>query len=246
MPKGRQIIKTFLVPKEKRSNGYQWIKKQIKENNAQAFIVCPLIEESESETLKSVKAVKIEFENLKKIFTEFKLGLLHGKIKGFEKQRIMSDFKDKKIDILVSTPVVEVGIDIPDATIMIVEGAERFGLASLHQLRGRVGRSYKQSYCLLYSENLTEKTTKRLNYFCKNNLGVKLAEFDLLNRGAGNIFGTEQHGFVNLKIANLADFELISKTKKAVEYFVGKYEIGDWEGLEKAVQKYKGERISRD
>ncbi|PIP63662.1 ATP-dependent DNA helicase RecG, partial [Candidatus Roizmanbacteria bacterium CG22_combo_CG10-13_8_21_14_all_34_12] len=144
------------------------------------------------------------------------------------------------------TPVVEVGIDIPDATIMIVEGAERFGLASLHQLRGRVGRSDKQSYCLLYSENLTEKTTKRLNYFCKNNLGVKLAEFDLANRGAGNIFGTEQHGFVNLKIANLADFELISRTKTAVEYFVGKYNIKDWEGLEKAVQKYKGERISRD
>ena len=246
MPKGRQIIKTFLVPKEKRSNGYKWIKKQIKENNAQVFIVCPLIEESESETLKSVKAVKIEFENLKKIFPEFRLGLLHGKIKSVEKQKIMSDFKDKKIDILVSTPVVEVGIDIPDATIMIVEGAERFGLASLHQLRGRVGRSDKQSYCLLYSENLTEKTTKRLNYFCKNNLGVKLAEFDLANRGAGNIFGTEQHGFVNLKIANLADFELISRTKTAVEYFVGKYNIKDWEGLEKAVQKYKGERISRD
>ena len=246
MPKGRQIIKTFLVPKEKRGNGYQWIKKQIKENNAQVFIVCPLIEESESETLKSVKAVKIEFENLKKIFSEFKLGLLHGKIKSSEKQKIMSDFKDKKIDILVSTPVVEVGIDIPGATIMIIEGAERFGLAQLHQLRGRVGRSSKQSYCFLYSENLSEKTIKRLKFFCKNNLGVKLAEFDLANRGAGNIFGTEQHGFVNLKIANLADFELIRKTKSAVEYFVGKYEIKDWEELEGRIREYKGKQISRD
>ncbi|MEK7522581.1 MAG: ATP-dependent DNA helicase RecG [Patescibacteria group bacterium] len=246
MPKGRQIIKTFLVPKEKRSSGYQWIKKQIKENNAQIFIVCPLIEESESETLKSVKAVKIEFENLKKIFSEFKLGLLHGKIKSSEKQKIMSDFKDKKIDILVSTPVVEVGIDIPGATIMIIEGAERFGLAQLHQLRGRVGRSSKQSYCFLYSENLSEKTIKRLKFFCKNNLGVKLAEFDLANRGAGNIFGTEQHGFVNLKIANLADFELIRKTKSAVEYFVGKYEIKDWEELEGRIREYKGKQISRD
>ena len=246
MPKGRQIIKTFLVPKEKRDRGYQWIKKQIKENNAQVFIVCPLIEESESETLKSVKAVKIEFENLKKIFPEFKLGLLHGKIKSVEKQKIMLDFKNKKIDILVSTPVVEVGIDIPGATIMIIEGADRFGLASLHQLRGRVGRSDKQSYCLLYSENLTEKTIKRLNYFCNNNLGVKLAEFDLLNRGAGNIFGTEQHGFVNLKIANLADFELISKTKKAVEYFVGHYDISDWKQLREKIKDYGGNRISKD
>ncbi|MEK7495479.1 MAG: ATP-dependent DNA helicase RecG [Patescibacteria group bacterium] len=246
MPKGRQIIKTFLVPKEKRGNGYQWIKKQIKENNAQVFIVCPLIEESESETLKSVKAVKIEFENLKKIFSEFKLGLLHGKIKSAEKQKIMSDFKNRKIDILVSTPVVEVGIDIPGATIMIIEGAERFGLAQLHQLRGRVGRSSKQSYCFLYSENLSEKTIKRLNFFCKNNLGVKLAEFDLKNRGAGNIFGTEQHGFVNLKIANLGDFEMINKTKKAVEYFVGKYKIKDWEELEGRIREYKRKQISRD
>ncbi|KKP52407.1 MAG: helicase protein [Candidatus Roizmanbacteria bacterium GW2011_GWA2_33_33] len=230
--------------------GYLWIKKQIKENAAQVFIVCPLIEESTSETLKSVKAVKIEFENIKKIFnnveTRHALSLLHGRMKSTEKNQIMSDFKNKKIDILVSTPVVEVGIDIPGATIMIIEGAERFGLAQLHQLRGRVGRSDKQSYCLLFSENLSEKTIKRLNFFCKNNLGVRLAEFDLSNRGAGNIFGTEQHGFVNLKIANLADFELISKTKKAVEYFVGKYKIEEWEELKKAVEKYKGEKISRD
>ncbi|MFA5770464.1 MAG: ATP-dependent DNA helicase RecG [Patescibacteria group bacterium] len=246
MPKGRQVIKTFLVPKEKRNSGYQWIKKQITENKAQVFIVCPLIEESESETLKSVKAVTVEFENLKKIFTGFKLGLLHGKLKSIEKNQIMEDFKNKKTEVLVSTSLVEVGIDIPDATIMFIEGAERFGLAQLHQLRGRVGRSNKQSYCLLFSENLSEKTIKRLEYFCKNNLGVKLAEFDLKNRGAGNIFGTEQHGFVNLKIANLADFELISKTKKAVEYFVGKYKIEDWEELEKAIKKYRGERISRD
>ena len=246
MPKGRQVIKTFLVPKEKRNNGYQWIKKQIKENNAQVFIVCPLIEESESETLKSVKAVKIEFENIKKIFSESKLGLLHGKLKSKEKNQIMSDFKNKKIDILVSTPVVEVGIDIPDATIIIIEGAERFGLASLHQLRGRVGRSDKQSYCLLFSENLSEKTIKRLNFFCKNNLGVRLAEFDLMNRGAGNIFGTEQHGFVNLKIASLTDYELTNKTKKAVEYFVGKYKIEEWEELNEKIRNYKGGMISRD
>lgn len=246
MPQGRLTIKTFLVPKEKRISGYDWIKKQIRKNNAQVFIVCPLIEESESETLKSIKAAKIEFENLKKIFTGFKLGLLHGKIKSREKEQIMSDFKNKKIDILVCTPVVEVGIDIPTATIMIIEGAERFGLAQLHQLRGRVGRSNIQSYCFLFTENQTEKIKNRLKFFSKNNSGVKLAEYDLKSRGAGNIFGTEQHGFVNLKIASLTDYELINKTKKAVEYFVGKYNVKDWEGLKERVKKYKGEQISRD
>jgi ATP-dependent DNA helicase RecG len=246
MPKGRQVIKTFLVPKEKRDNGYQWMKTQIINSKSQIFIVCPLIEESESETLKSVKAVKIEFENLKKIFSDFELGLLHGKMKSTEKEKVMTDFKIGKIDILVSTPVVEVGIDIPGATIMLIEGAERFGLAQLHQLRGRVGRSDKQSYCFLYTDNQSEKANKRLDFFCKNHLGIKLAKFDLENRGAGNIFGTEQHGFVNLKIASLNDFELINKTKKAVEYFVGKYDIKDWKELEKAVKKYKQGEISRD
>ncbi len=246
MPKGRLAIKTFLIPKNKRSDGYEWIKKQIKMEGAQVFIVCPLIEESDTETLKTVKAVKMEFENVKKIFPEFRLGLLHGKIKSDEKQKIMSDFKDRKIDILLSTPVVEVGIDIPGATIMIIEGAERFGLAQLHQLRGRVGRSSKQSYCLLYSDNLSENTIRRLKFFCSNNLGVRLAEFDLKNRGAGNIFGTEQHGFVNLKVADLYDFELTSKTKKAVEYFSKKYDIKDWKELRKRIKKYRLNKISRD
>jgi len=246
MPKGRQIIKTFLVPKEKRSKGYDWIKSQITNNRSQVFIVCPLIEESENETMKSLKAVTVEYEKLTKVFSNFKLGLIHGKLKSSEKNQIMDDFKHRKIDILVSTPVVEVGIDIPDATIMIIEGADRFGLASLHQLRGRVGRSDRQSYCFLFTENTSEKTISRLNFFCKNNLGTKLAEFDLNNRGAGNIFGTEQHGFVNLKIANLADFELISKTKKAVEYFVGHYDIKDWKGLEGRIKGYQGKRILSD
>lgn len=250
MPKGRQTIKTFLVPKEKRNKGYQWIKLQITNHKSQVFIVCPLIEESESETLKSIKAAKIEFENLKKIFnnveTRHALSLLHGRMKSTEKNQIMQDFKNKKIDVLVCTPVVEVGIDIPGATIMVIEGAERFGLAQLHQLRGRVGRSDKQSYCLIYTEKEDLGILGRLGFFTKTNDGNKLAEYDLKNRGAGNIFGTQQHGFVNLKIASLTDYELINKTKKAVEYFVGKYKIEDWEELKKAVEKYKWERISRD
>ena len=246
MPQGRLSVKTFLVPKEKRSDGYRWIKSQILNLKSQIFIVCPLIEESESETMKSVKAAKIEYENLRKIFSEFRLGLLHGKIKSKEKEQIMTDFKSKKIDILVSTPVVEVGIDIPGATIMIIEGAERFGLAQLHQLRGRVGRSDKQSYCFLFSEKGDLEILRRLGFFAKINNGNKLAEYDLKNRGAGNIFGTEQHGFVYLKIASLTDYELINKTKKAVEYFVGKYDIKDWGELNNRVENYKGGVISRD
>lgn len=246
MPKGRLPIKTYLVPKIKRDDGYSWIKKQIKEKRAQVFIVCPLIEESESETLKSIKAAKVEFENLKQIFSDFNLDMLHGKIKSLEKERIMLDFKNKKIDILVCTPVVEVGIDIPSATIMIIEGAERFGLAQLHQLRGRIGRSNIQSYCFLFTENRTEKTSKRLAFFSKNQLGVRLAEYDLLNRGAGNIFGIQQHGFVNLKIASLSDYELIEKTKNAVEYFVKKHDVRDWKELKQRIDKQNAKEISKD
>ena len=246
MPQGRLMIKTFLVPKEKRNRGYQWIKSQITNNKSQVFIVCPLIEESESETMKSVKAAKIEYENLKKIFSEFRLGLLHGKIKSKDKEQIMTDFKSKKIDILVSTPVVEVGIDIPGATIMIIEGAERFGLAQLHQLRGRVGRSNIQSYCFVFTEKEDLGILGRLGFFAKTNNGNKLAEYDLKDRGAGNIFGTEQHGFVNLKIASLTDYELINKTKKAVEYFVGKYDVKDWGELKQRLDVYKKGSISRD
>ncbi|MEK7633875.1 MAG: ATP-dependent DNA helicase RecG [Patescibacteria group bacterium] len=250
MPRGRLPVKTYFVPKTKRLACYQWIKLQVTSYRSQVFIVCPLIEESESETLKSIKAAKIEFENLKKIFTDVEtrhaLSLLHGRMKSVEKDQVMSDFKNKKIDILVSTPVVEVGIDIPGATIMLIEGAERFGLAQLHQLRGRVGRSDKQSYCFLFSEKKDLGISERLNFFAKNNNGNKLAEYDLKSRGAGNIFGIEQHGFVNLKIASLTDYELINKTKKAVEYFVSKYDINDWDGLNKKVKEYKGKQISRD
>lgn len=246
MPIGRLSIKTYLVPKEKRNDGYQWIKKEIKQKQAQVFIVCPLIEESESETLKSIKAATIEFESLKNIFSEFRLGLLHGKVTGKEKNQIMVDFKSRKIEILVTTPVVEVGVDIPGATIMIIEGAERFGLAQLHQLRGRIGRSDKQSYCFIFTENQTEKIIKRLQFFAKNNSGVKLAEYDLHNRGAGNIFGTEQHGFVNFKMASLGNYELIDQTGKAVKYFLEKYDVNDWKELKKKVDKYKGREISRD
>ena len=247
MPKGRLPVKTFLVPKEKRESGYDSIKKQIIKYKTQVFIICPLIEESEVETMKSVKAATKEFERLKKeVFPEFKLGLLHGKIKSKEKERIMQDFKDKKLDILVATSVVEVGIDISNATIMMIEGAERFGLAQLHQLRGRVGRGDIQSYCLLYTESTSENVIERLQLFTRTQNGIQVAEYDLKLRGPGEIFGSRQHGYLDLKVASLSDFVLIDKSKKAVNYFLTKYSIAKFPEIKKRLDEYRVKQISRD
>ncbi len=211
MPKGRKIVKTWLVPPIKRNGAYAWIEKKIKTEFDQVFIVCPFIEESES--MVTVKAAKMEYERLKnEIFPDLKLGLLHGKLKADEKDRVLTEFKDRKIDILVSTPVVEVGIDIPGASIMLIEEAERFGLAQLHQLRGRVGRSDKQAYCLLFTQSKTKETLDRLKLLETVYSGAQLAEFDLKLRGPGQIHGTAQHGIPRLKIASFADFDLIEKT----------------------------------
>jgi ATP-dependent DNA helicase RecG len=213
MPKGRQKITTWVVPEKKRVGAYDWIEKQINDNKSQAFIVCPLIEDSESETLNDVKSVTSEFEKLKKIFSKRKLGLLHGRLKVKEKDEILKDFRGRKIDILVSTPVVEVGIDIPNATMMVIEAAERFGLAQLHQLRGRVGRGEKQSYCLLFSNFHSGTAYSRLQAMEKTHSGFELAELDLKLRGPGEIFGTSQSGFPELKVASWADIELIKSAK---------------------------------
>ncbi len=246
MPKGRLPIKTFYIPKNKRQDCYQWIKNQINNLKSQVYIICPLIEESEIETLKSVKAAKKEFETLKKIFSQFKLGLLHGKLKSKEKDQVMENFKNGLIDILVSTSVVEVGVDVPNATIMIIEGAERFGLAQLHQLRGRVGRSDKQSYCFLFTENENKEIIFRLNFFAKTHSGQKLAEEDLRIRGPGEIFGTKQHGEIDLKIANLNDYLLIEKAKKAVDYFINNNNLDEFPALKQRLNQYKINEIGRN
>ncbi len=143
LPKGRQKITTWVVPPVKRVGAYEWIKKEVLKNKTQAFVICPLIEDSENETMRQVKAAKSEYLHLKKTFKSLRLGLIHGKLSAKEKNQVLADFRSGKIDVLVSTPVVEVGIDIPNATIMLIEAAERFGLAQLHQLRGRVGRGIK-------------------------------------------------------------------------------------------------------
>ncbi len=220
-PKERKKIITQIIKEEERNNAYNFIREKLKEKQ-QAFVVCPLIENSEK---LEVKSAKEELKRLKKdIFPEFSIGLIHGKLKSSEKEKIMKDFLDKKVDILVSTSVVEVGIDIKNASVMMIEGAERFGLAQLHQFRGRVGRSDIQSYCFLFtsSEIKSEKTLKRLSALSQYNDGLSLAKIDLDLRGSGDIYGKMQSGFSELKIASLFDYELIKKTREEAEKIIKK------------------------
>ncbi|OGH11229.1 MAG: ATP-dependent DNA helicase RecG [Candidatus Levybacteria bacterium RIFCSPHIGHO2_01_FULL_36_15] len=248
MPRGRQTIKTWLVPSVKREPAYKWIKDKIMEQDEkgsknQVFIICPFIEESES--MITVKAAVKEYERLKNsVFKDFNIGLLHGKLKSKEKDKIIQDFREGKIDILVATPVVEVGIDIKNATIMLIEAAERFGLAQLHQLRGRVGRGNKQSFCLLFTDAKSEKVQERLKYLETNHLGAELAEIDLKLRGPGELFGTLQHGNTELKIASFSDFELIKKTKNEAEKILP--EISLYPALIKKIKTFREENISSD
>lgn len=247
MPKGRLPIKTYLVPAEKRENSQEWIKKQVQEDGVQAYIICPLVEESTSETMTSVKAATKEYEDLKRgAFKEFNVGLLHGKMKPKEKEDVMRDFKEKKYDILVATSVVEVGIDVPNSTVIVIEGAQRFGLAQLHQLRGRVGRGDKQSYCFLFTDDPQGESSQRLQLFTQTNNGLELAEFDFKSRGPGNMFGTQQSGSIDLKVANLTDLQLIMETKSAAEEFVEKYSIEDYPEVKRRVEEYRIEQVSRD
>jgi ATP-dependent DNA helicase RecG len=208
LPKKRLPIKTFLVPHKKTNNCYDWIKKEIKEKKCQAFIVCPFIEESE--TMSTVKSAVKEFEILsKEVFPNLKMELIHGKIKNQDREKIIKKFKNNKINILVTTPIIEVGIDIPNASIMLIQSADRFGLAQLHQIRGRVGRGHLQSFCYLFSQSENEKTQQRLEFLENHNNGLKIAEYDLKNRGPGEAFSIIQHGFPSLKLASLSDLDLI-------------------------------------
>lgn len=198
LPKGRKPIKTSLVTSHR--GVYDLIKQEI-EAGRQAYVVYPLIEESE--TL-SAKAATIEAERLQnEVFPQFKIGLLHGKLKNDEKEQVMADFKEKKYDILVSTTVVEVGVDVPNATVMLIENAERFGLSQLHQLRGRVGRNDLQSYCILHTSTKSHETKERLNIMTQTNDGFVIAEKDLQLRGPGEFLGTRQSGLPDLIISDI-------------------------------------------
>ncbi|MDD3435830.1 MAG: ATP-dependent DNA helicase RecG [Candidatus Gastranaerophilales bacterium] len=200
LPKGRKPIKTVLITQSGHKYAYELIKDEV-EKGRQAYVVYPLIDESE--TL-SAKAATIEAEKFRnEIFPQYKIGLLHGKLKNEEKEQVMTDFKNKKYDILVSTTVVEVGVDVPNATVMLIENAERFGLSQLHQLRGRVGRSDLQSYCVISTSTKSQETRKRLEIMTQTNDGFVIAEKDLQIRGPGEFLGVRQSGLPDLIISDL-------------------------------------------
>lgn len=246
MPSNRLTVKSWVVPSSKRTAAYGWIEKQV-QNGDQIFVICPLIDESDTESLASTRAAQKEFITLSEtIFPNRRLALLHGKMKSAEKEQIMNSFKNKEIDILVSTSVVEVGIDIPNATVIIIEGAERFGLAQLHQLRGRVGRGKKQSYCLLFTSDLIPFQTPRLSFFAAHPKGIDISEYDLQHRGAGEMYGTKQHGYSDLKIATLSDYALIQKTREAVKIFSTQFALEDFPNLSKKIDLLTIQSIARD
>jgi len=213
MPRERKRIDTFVVPPKKRDKAYKFIEEELRKGH-QTFVICPVISESKL----SVKSVEEEFKNLStNIFPSFKVSFLHGRLKAEEKEKIMRDFLDNKAHVLVSTSVVEVGVNIPNATVMLIEGAERFGLAQLHQFRGRVGRSELKSHCFLFTDSWSENVKKRLYYMQKCYSGFELARHDLELRGPGEMYGIRQSGIPDLKMASLSDARLIKLTREAAE-----------------------------
>jgi ATP-dependent DNA helicase RecG len=210
MPPGRQSVNTYVITPQERERAYNLIRKEV-DQGGQAFIIYPLIEESEtSEVLSAVE----ELSRLQKeIFPNYRLGLLHGRLKQEEKDKTMESFQAGEYQILVSTSVVEVGVDIPKATVMLIEGANHFGLAQLHQFRGRVGRSTAKSYCLLVPDNTEGLENERLQVMATTDDGFILAERDLEQRGPGEFLGTRQAGFSELKFVKLTDVHLIEKAR---------------------------------
>jgi ATP-dependent DNA helicase RecG len=234
LPPGRQPIITKVVPPKHRETVYKFIESKIKEGR-QTYVICPLVDESDTLEVKSVKA---EHEHLTRMFPGLSVGLLHGKMKSSEKEGIMREFKDGQIDILVSTSVIEVGVDVPNATIMLIEGAERFGLSQLHQFRGRVGRGRVQSYCFLYTDSTSESAFTRLKAMSDYTDGFKLAEIDLKLRGPGEVYGARQSGLPDLKMANMLDGILLDRVRKTAERVIeDSQDLAKYPGLKKALGK---------
>lgn len=211
LPAGRKAVKTVLVPSRNETQVDAQIREEIA-SGRQAFVICPLIDPSD---ILEVRSAKEEFERLRLVFPDINVGLLHGKLKAQEKDKVMADFKNNKISILVSTSVVEVGVDVPNATAMIIRGAERFGLSQLHQFRGRIGRGEQRSVCYVFFENKNPLTLARLKFFAAEASGFALAEKDLAFRGPGEIFGTRQSGESELAFSGFADMEIASAARAA-------------------------------
>ena len=211
MPKGRKEIETLWLKSDEVGVSWELVRRELKKGR-QGFVVYPIIEESR---VLFLKAAETMYKELKKVFKGFKLGLIHGRVEPDEQTKIMQEFKSGKINLLVGTGIIEVGIDIPNATVLVIEHAERFGLAQLHQLRGRVGRGVEQSHCVLIADAKTEDADKRLTAISSTNDGFRIAEEDLHIRGHGEFFGERQHGALDFKLANpIAQIELLQLANK--------------------------------
>lgn len=248
LPPGRQPIETIAVEKKKRGKVYNSIVRREVDKGRQVYIVCPLVEESE--TLDITSATETAEEIKRDFFPDLRVGLLHGKMKPSEKDTIMTAFKNHELDILVSTTVIEVGVNVPNSTLMIIENAERFGLAQLHQLRGRVGRGKHQSYCVLIYGSNSEVCRKRMNIMEETNDGFKISEKDLEIRGPGEFFGTMQHGVPELKVANLFKHMKILKTvQQEARIIIGEdptLDFKEYRGLKREIESKFKDKIEKD
>lgn len=216
LPPGRTEVETFFIGTDKRDRALSFVRRQVDEGR-QCYIVCPLVEEGEGE-LESANDYAAEL--MLGAFRDYPVGILHGKMKAKDKEAVMAQFAANEISILVSTTVVEVGVDVKNATVMMIENADRFGLSTLHQLRGRVGRGEYKSYCILISDHKGENTEQRLGAMCRTNNGFEIADMDLKLRGPGDFFGNRQHGLPQLAIADFSDTETLAQSQEAAEYLL--------------------------
>ena len=215
MPPGRQKVETLVIDSSKRKRAYGFLKQQIAEGH-QCYIVCPFVEDSETENVASVETFAQDL--MLGEFSDISVGVLHGKMKAVDKESVMADFVSGKISVLVSTTVIEVGVDVPNANVIMIENGERFGLSQLHQLRGRVGRGNVKSYCIIVSDSSSENAGKRLNTMKTMHDGFGIAEEDLKLRGPGDFFGRRQHGLPEITIAGLKNMDILLQAQECSDF----------------------------